>query len=179
MSSFRAARRCAFRIGVGVLALALSGCGYHLQGAGGSSLPPHIKKSHVPIIVNQTLEQGIEVQVTDAIRRVIIDDGRVSLATGIADADAVLEGEVLQYRLRAIAFTRGDRAQEFRLRMTLAVSLRDQENGKILFRQTIVSDREYEASTNLSSNEKAQTDAAQKASTAIARELQGLLIEGF
>ena len=162
-----------------ILSLSLSACGYHLQGAGGSSLPPHIKKIHIPILINKTLEPGIEVRITDSIRNVIINDGRVSLANTLSEADAVLEGQVLRYRLRPIAFTRADRAQEFRLRMTLKVSLRDLETEKILFRQTLVSDREYRVSTDLSTNEQAQTNAAQQASDNIAKELQGLMIEGF
>ncbi|MFQ5911617.1 MAG: LPS assembly lipoprotein LptE [Nitrospinota bacterium] len=169
--------------GVGLLAvflaLALSACGYHFQGAGGSTLPAHIKKIHIPIFDNQTLEQGIEVRLSDAIRTVIISDGRVSLANDLSDADALLQGQVLQFRLRPIAFTRGDRTREFRLRMTLRVSLRDLIDEKIVFRQTIVADREYRVSGDVSTNEQAQTEAARLASEDIARELQGLMIEGF
>lgn len=161
------------------LVLSLPACGYHLQGTGGSSLPPNIKKIHVPIFTNNTLEQGIEVRVTDSVRNALLNDGRVSLANEISDADAVLEGQILQYRLRAIAFSTADRAQEFRLRLTMKVSLRDLENNKVIFNQTIVSDREYRVTTELSSNEREQTQASQQASDAIARELQSLLIEGF
>ncbi|MBI2880687.1 MAG: LptE family protein [Candidatus Tectomicrobia bacterium] len=165
--------------GAALLALALAGCGYHLQGAGGSSLPPHVRKIHIPIFTNKTLEQGIEVRLTDALRSVIINDGRVFLASGVSDADAILEGQILQYRLRAIAFTRSDRAQEFRLRMTVAVTLRDLQNDRLIFKQTVVSDREYRVSTDLSSNERSQSEATLKASEDFARELRGLLIEGF
>ncbi len=161
------------------LVLALSACGYHLQGTGGSSLPSNVKKIHVPIFINNTLEQGIEVRVTDSVRNVLLGDGRVSLANGIGDADAVLEGQILQYLLRPIAFSTADRAQEFRLRLTMKVSLRDLESDKIIFKQTIVSDREYRVSTDLSSNERQQRQASQQASDAIAQELQSLLIEGF
>ena len=124
-------------------------------------------------------ETRIEVRVTDSVRNALLTDGRVSLANGISDADAVLEGQILQYRLRAIAFSTADRAQEFRLRLTMRVSLRDLENNKVIFNQTIVSDREYRVTTELSSNEREQTQASQQASDAIARELQSLLIEGF
>jgi hypothetical protein len=129
--------------------------------------------------VNNTFEQGIEVRVTDSIRNLIIGDGRVTLSNGISDADAVMEGQVLQFRLRPIAFSSDDRAQEFRLRMTLKVSLRDLESNRILFSQTVVSDREYRVTTDLGSNEQAQTNASQQASDSIAKELQGLMIEGF
>jgi outer membrane lipopolysaccharide assembly protein LptE/RlpB len=169
----------ALRVFAPILILAVSSCGYHLQGAGGSSLPPHIKKIYVPILTNKTLEQGLEVRVTDAIREMIINDGRVALSNGLSDADAILEGQVLQYRIRPIAFSRNDQAQAIRLRMSLSVILRDLESSKLLFRQTIVSDREYGVSSNLSGNEQAQTGASQQASKDMARELQGLMIEGF
>ncbi len=159
--------------------LVLSACGYNLQGRGGSTLPENVKRIHVPIFSNNTLEQGIGVRVTDSIRKVILNDGRVVLAGGLQDADAVLVGQVLQFRLRAIGFNSEDRAQEVRLRMSMRVVLRDLERDRILFRQTIVSDREYQVSSDLQTNQSKKARASQLASDDIAQELQSLMIEGF
>ena len=159
--------------------LVLSACGYSLRGRSGSTLPKNVKRIHVPIFANNTLEQGIGFRVTDSIRNVILNDGRVALAASLQDADAVLEGRVLQFRQRAIGFNREDRAQEVRLRMSMKVVLRDLALDRILFRQTIVSDHEYQISSDLQSNQSEKTKASQLASDDIARELQSLMIEGF
>lgn len=159
--------------------LVFMGCGYNLQGKAKSSLPDNIKRIHVPIFSNNTLEQGIEIRVTDSIRKVILNDGRVSLAGGVDTADAVLDGQVMSFRLRTIGFSKKDRAEEIRLRMVVRVVLRDTIKNKIVFRKVIISDREYQVSSNLGTNQLKKIKASELASDELARELQGLMIEGF
>lgn len=162
-----------------LLTLSFLGCGYRLQGTTVSSLPPHIKKVHIPIFRNGTLEEGIEVKLTEALRSQILEDGRLRLADGLQDAEAVIQGEVREFTLRPISFNRQDRVREYRLRITVQVTLRDLENNRVLLDQTLRADREYRVSEALSSNEQAQRETLNEAAKDFARELKSVLIEGF
>ena len=159
--------------------LVLTGCGYNFQGKAKSNLPKSIKRIYVPIFSNKTLEQGIEIRVTDSIRKVILNDGRVTLASGIDTADAVLDGQVTSFQLRAIGFSKKDRAEEIRLRLGVRVVLRDTIENKTIFGKDIVSDREYRVSSSLGTNQLKKIKASELASDELARELQSLMIEGF
>ncbi len=161
------------------LALILLGCGYRLEGTTISSLPPHIKRVHIPIFRNGTTEEGIEVRISEELRNLILEDGRLELAQGREDAQAIIIGEVQEFNLRPISFNSSDRVREFRLRISVRATLRDLENNEILFDQTIRADREYGVSDNLGSNEQAQSEALERGADDFARELKSILIEGF
>ena len=80
--------------------VALGGCGYSLR----TSLPPGIQSIHVPVLENRTQEPGIEDFITQALTQAVAQSGRVRIARNAQDADAVLEGAVVEYRLNALSF---------------------------------------------------------------------------
>jgi outer membrane lipopolysaccharide assembly protein LptE/RlpB len=161
------------------LALILLGCGYRLEGTTVSSLPSHIKRVHIPIFQNGTTEEGVEVRISEELRNLILEDGRLELAQGRTDAQAIIIGEVREFILRPISFNNDDRIREYRLRISVRATLRDLEDNEILFDQTIRADREYGVSENLGSNEQAQREAIDRGADDFARELKSLIIEGF
>ena len=77
------------------VSLALGGCGYSLR----TSLPPGINSIHVPVLENRTQEPAIEDFITQALTQAVVQSGRVRIAANAREADAVLEGSIVEYRL--------------------------------------------------------------------------------
>ncbi len=160
------------------LALILSGCGYGLVGSKRSPLLQDIDALAIPILSNQTQEPGIESTITSSVRNAFIDDGRVAVVDE-ADAQAVLTGTIREYYLEPIAFNRSDSAIRYRLHLVIQVSLMDTEEGKILLKQLLRSDREYQVGGQVADTNVARLAALDLAAQDFARELSSLIMEGF
>src|SRR5262249_42182950 len=79
--------------------LALGGCGYSLR----TNLPPGIQSVHVPVLQNKTAEPGIEDFITQALTQAVIQKG-IKIARNAQEADASLEGSIVEYRLTSLSF---------------------------------------------------------------------------
>ena len=111
--------------------LVLGGCGYSLRG----TLPAHIRTVGVPMFKNLTTEPAVEGLVTRAIAEAFSTNGRLRVVDP-ADADAILEGEVVSYQLVSIAFNPQATQQVLRLILTLNVRFRDVRDKTLLFQQS-------------------------------------------
>jgi hypothetical protein len=112
------------------VALALGACGYGFQG----SLPSHVKTVAVPIFVNRTQEPAVESTITAAVVDAFSSTGRLKVVP-LAEADSILEGEIVGYALQALAYDRQLNIQEYRLVVTLNVRFRDVRRGGFLWQQ--------------------------------------------
>jgi len=160
------------------LALILAGCGYGLAGSKRSPLLQNVEALAIPILSNQTQEPGIESTITSSVRNVFIDDGRVAVVDE-ADAQAVLRGIIREYYLEPIAFNRKDSVIRYRLHLVIQVNLMDTYEGKVLLKQLLRSDREYEVGGQVADTNTARLAALDLAAGDFARELSSLIIEGF
>ena len=82
------------RAALGLLALMLSGCGYHFA-AEGSGLPPKAKTIYVAKFSNRTRLTGINDQLMRYIKDEIANHKRLELVDSPSQADLVLSGEVM------------------------------------------------------------------------------------
>jgi len=123
-------RRVRRILGLGLASVLLAGCGYSTRG----SLPDHIKTVAVPIFKNRTLEPGVESAITSGVVNAFSSGGRLRVVP-LAEADAILEGEVVGYALEGLAFDRSAIVRAYRLRLTLNVEFRDVKQSAMLWRQ--------------------------------------------
>ncbi len=101
----------------------LSGCGYTLVGQG--NLPAHIKTIAVPIFTNDTLEEGIEETLTNAVVGEFLRGGKVRLVSS-AQPDAILLGTIKTYKNRqAIAYNDLNEVSGYRLTVAVDIELKD------------------------------------------------------
>lgn len=115
----------------GILAVALlagSGCGYRF----GVLRHEGVESIHVPIFKYHGLEQrrGIELELTQAVTDEFISRSGLVLTT-LEKADAVLEGEIVQFREWVITEDRENNVLESSVAVTLNLRLRRQD-GEVL-----------------------------------------------
>jgi len=127
-------RRRAFGV-MALLALA-AGCGYSWRG----TLPPHIKTVGVPVFANRTQWPNIEAALTAAVANAFAADGRLKVVNP-SEADAILEGEIINYQVTVLAFDSNANPQQYRLFVTVSVRFRDVRRGVILFEQRGLQER--------------------------------------
>lgn len=117
-------------LGLALAAVLLAGCGYSTRG----NLPDHIKTVAVPMFKNRTLEPGVETAITSGVINAFSSGGRVRVVP-LAEADAIIEGEVVGYSLDGLAFDRSANVRAYRLRLVLNVEFRDVRRSALLWRQ--------------------------------------------
>jgi outer membrane lipopolysaccharide assembly protein LptE/RlpB len=165
--------------GVGLLlalALALGGCGYSLR----ANLPPGIKSVHVPVLENRTQEPGIEDFITQALTQAVVTGGRLRIAANAQEADASLEGSIVEYRLVSLSFDRGANVTQYRLIVALALTFRDLKEKKIIWKQDRVEERaDFAVAGQVSQTLAREEVAVKQAAVDVARAIVSLAFEGF
>ena len=156
-----------------VLGLALASvlvAGYGTRG----NLPDHIKTVAVPIFKNRTLEPGVE-----SVVNAFSSGGRVRVVP-LAEADAILEGEVVGYSLEGLAFDRSAIVRAYRLRLTLNVEFRDVKRSAMLWRQEGLQEAsDFQVEGTVSDTVARGQGAVLQAPTEIGRKVVNLAVDRF
>jgi outer membrane lipopolysaccharide assembly protein LptE/RlpB len=165
---------------LGVLALALGawtlgGCGYAFRG----TLPSHVHTIAVPIFLNRSQEPGVESIITRAVVQAFATNGRLQVVR-LADADAILEGEVRSYSVQAIAFDQTVNVQQYRLVVVLNLRMRDVRRNAMLFQQDGVQEQaDFQVAGPVSATISREETALTQAAAEIARSIVSLAIDRF
>ncbi|MFQ5896623.1 MAG: LPS assembly lipoprotein LptE [Candidatus Methylomirabilia bacterium] len=114
----------------------LGGCGYGLRG----TLPSHLRTVAVPVFVNRTSEPGVENFITRAVIEAFSSSGRLRVVPP-ERADSLLEGEIVGYRVEALAFDPQANVREYRLWLTLNLEFRDLRKNTVLWRHEGIQER--------------------------------------
>jgi hypothetical protein len=144
--------------------------GYGTRG----NLPDHIKTVAVPIFKNRTLEPGVE-----SVVNAFSSGGRVRVVP-LAEADAILEGEVVGYSLESLAFDRSAIVRAYRLRLTLNVEFRDVKRSAMLWRQEGLQEAsDFQVEGTVSDTVARGQGAVLQAATEIGRKVVNLAVDRF
>ena len=165
------------RLGAALLALGslVGGCGYTVQG----TLPSHIKTIAVPIFQNRTAEPAIEGFITRAVVEAFSTNGRLKVV-GRDGADAILDGEIVDYRIVSIAFDRDADVRQYRLVVTVNLRMRDVRQNTVLFQQQGVREQaDFRVQSAVSQTISREETALQAAAVDIARSIVSLAVTRF
>ena len=156
--------------------LALGGCGYSLR----TSMPPGINSIHVPVLVNKTAEPGIEDFITQALTQAVVQSGRVRIAANAQEADATLEGTIVEYRLASLSFDRSANVTSYRLTIGLALTFKDLKQNKVLWKQDRIEERaDFQVAGQVTQTLAREEQAVQRAAVDVARAIVSFAFEGF
>jgi outer membrane lipopolysaccharide assembly protein LptE/RlpB len=139
---------------VALLVLA-AGCGYSWRG----NLPAHIKTVGVPVFTNRTQWPNVEAALTAAVANAFAADGRLKVVDP-SQADAILEGEIINYQVVVLAYDSNANPQQYRLFVTVSIRFRDVRRGIILFEERGLQERVDYLAAPVVANTIALQDAA-------------------
>src|SRR5437016_1953354 len=157
------------------MAVALAGCGYSLRG----NLPGHIRSVAVPVFMNRTSEPAVENILTQAVVQAFSTNGRLRVVKP-DQADAILEGEVVDYQILALAFDPRANIQQYRLVVTMNLRMRDVRSNTLLFEQPRFQEKsDFRVFGAVSQTISREETALQAAAVDIGRAIVSLAIDRF
>lgn len=157
------------------LAALIGGCGYSAHG----TLPPEIKTIAVPIFQNLTREPAVEGLITRAVVEAFSTNGRLRVVSA-AEADAVLDGEVVGYNVFSIAFDKDSNVRQYRLVVAVNLQLRDRRKNEVLFRQSGVREQvDFRVQNAVSETISREETALRAAAVEVGRSIASLTITRF
>lgn len=126
-----------------LISLCLCGCGVY---SFSSSSLGGVKTIAVPTFENQSLEYGIQEDLTREIINRLIQDNTLKVVAA-ADADAILRGEVIKYERNAYTYDKSDNVSEYRVNIYVNYVM-ERKGGKALTeRSNVLGFGVYSAST--------------------------------
>lgn len=167
-------------------AILLSGCGYATRSV---ILPPDMKTIHVQLFKNnvdivkevsakdkyEVYRPNLEVDLRDAIVNRIFLDGHLRVAA-MDQADAILEGEIIQYRKDPLRY-QDEEVREYRISLVCDIVLRDADDSSVLLElENITGDTTYFTTGSL---QKSENQALTNAASDLARRIVNSIVENW
>ena len=155
-----------------VLVLSLAGCGYY-------SFSPSLQKGGVgtvavPVLENETLEYGIETEITEVLNDVLTEGGlRV---VGEDEADALLRGAVTLYERSVMSYDAGGDPREYKVRILADLAYEVISSREMIWEGTAEGWAVYSTAGDgeFNSEEEARDDAIEKlADDVLSKTVQG------
>ena len=115
-----------------VISLLLSAACGHYSTSGRTA--GDIKKIAIPYLENETAEPEIEIEITQSIIDGLVSDNTLKV-TSVEDADAVLEGSIIEYSNVPFTFSNELQADQYRLLIGLRVSLLDKKENVYIWQE--------------------------------------------
>ena len=158
---------------------ALSGCGYHVAGKGGS-MPGGITTISIPFFQNYTKRPDVETVITTAIVDEFINTASLQVVKS-GEGEATLVGAVRSYTLTPVSFDSTDVTQEYRLSVAVDLQLVRREDESILWERKGFTDYEDFRVTALDvdATKAAEREALKKMAKDMARLIKEQMVEGF
>jgi hypothetical protein len=156
----------------------VAACGYQLRGKG-SFWPPQMKKICVPVFKNSSGRFELDLKLTSSVISELVSRTGAEIVPDRAQADALLTGEVLSFKVQPIAFSASGAASRFKITITTSIVFADLINQKILFSDdNFIYTEEYEIPAGIDF-ETMETRAIDRVAEKFARQLVVNLVEGF
>lgn len=159
--------------------LIAAGCGYRLAGKDNPMLAG-INTIAVPYFKNDTFEAGIEAMFTNVFANEFINSKRLQVVSA-DQADVILRGTIKNFREQIISYNQDKKALEYRVFVSLDLSLEKRDTGKILWkRKRLTDNEEYQVSSNyITVTQADKTTAVEKMAQDLAQRVYESIIQGF
>lgn len=147
----------------------VGGCGYSLT----TRLPSHIKTVAVPPFQNETLEYGLEEEITQAVIEKFTTDNSLRVVSEDR-ADSVVYGTIREYKRRVAGFTAEEIANEYEIAIVMDIVVRDRVKSKDLWAEEgMVRTTNYFVDQVESERQGRDTAVKQLAEDIVSRTVQG------
>jgi lipopolysaccharide assembly LptE-like protein len=98
----------------------------------GLRFPAHVRRIAVPIFGNETHVRGIEMDLTERVRQILLDRAEVGLAASEEQADASIRGRILRVNFPVLVGGNQPRILEGSAEASVVADLVDRASGRTL-----------------------------------------------
>lgn len=170
-------------IGLFVLLLSVSGFTDCYRPVTETGLPSHIKRVAVPAFQFEArgLRYRVESRFTDAVSKELLRRGGGLKIQGAREgADAVVEGTIRDFNFSGVLLDREGRARVYEVTITLAVTIRDLKDNRILYdNQNFIFRDSFEFSDDPRSFFNEEDPAVDRMARAFAESVVSTIVNGF
>ena len=168
------------RILLGAAALLLTSCGYHVAGKA-DLVPKRIQTIAIPAFQNNTQRHKLSARLASALTREFITRTRYKIVADPNQAEAVLNGAVLNYfNFPTVHDRQSNRATNVQVSVILSINLTDRSNGALLFNRSNFEVRErYEISVDPVAYFEESDAGLERLSRDVARSVVSAVLENF
>jgi hypothetical protein len=153
----------------------LSGCGYTTS----TLLPKHIQTVAIPVFGNETVEYGLEQELTEAVLETFVADGHLKVVAE-KDADSVILGRIVEYENQVFGYDSKEQAQEYQVVIRIAVVFKDQVKNKIRWEESsMVETSRYFVKAIAGQDPTTEEDGRKKAVSALADNILTRTVQGW
>lgn len=163
-----------------ILPLLCAGCGYHVAGKS-DVMPQTVHTIAIPAFANRTIRYRLAQRLPADITREFISRTRYKIVADPKNADAVLEGAVINFTsYPIIADQASGRATVVQCSAYLKVTLTERATGKVLFTRPAFEARErYEISVDPQAYFDESGAGTERLSRDVARDVVTSILENF
>jgi outer membrane lipopolysaccharide assembly protein LptE/RlpB len=156
----------------------VAGCGYHMAGRGGH-LPAGAKTIAIPVFSNKTMEPIVEEELTPAVIREFMKDGRIEVVDS-SMADVILTGSVVSFTESPLSFDSNQNVLEYRITVTTHLRLvRGPPSSETLWEKDITTSAEYSVSSDVMSTKASKLLALKEIARNLAEEVTDRVLWGW
>jgi hypothetical protein len=165
---------------LGVIALMLSSCGYHVAGHS-DLLPKSIQTVCIPAFRNASSRYKLTDRLPEAISREFISRTRYHIVSDCNQADAVLRGAVLNYLAnQTVVPVSTGRATAADIHVILTVTFTERATGKVLYNNANFGVNErYEISTDPIAYFEESDAGLNRVATQVSRQVVSAILNKF
>lgn len=146
--------------------LLLLGCGYHPLGAQVAGHPT--RTLAVPAFTNRSTEVGLEAILANALIHAFAQTKVVKVTPYEDGADLVLEGKVQSVDNTSVAYQDVTRSTVRRVTVRVELTLKQRDNGKVLWKDTQILQEDYVADPNYHIGEATKAEGLRRAAVDMA-----------
>jgi hypothetical protein len=158
------------------VAIAAPACGYTTSPA---LLPAHLRTVAVPVFENATTEYALEQEITDAVIARFVSDNHLRVVDE-RSANAVVKGRLVAYKNSVFGFSNTVQSQEYRVTITVAVTLKDQvKNREMWSEEALIKTANYYVVDVPGSPARTELDGRKEAIDKIAEEIVARTVESW
>jgi len=133
----------------------------------------------IPYFKNKTFEAEAVSIFTHAVVNEFVESGRLKVES-LDKADLVLYGTVKKLNEETVAYSSDDKALEYRVRVTLELSLEEKATGRVLWkRKRLTHDEEYLTGDRVKVSETTKRKSLVQLAEDLAERVHDSIIQGF
>jgi hypothetical protein len=136
---------------------------------GAEPIGPSTRTLAVPLFANRSTEVGLEAILANALINAFTQTRAVKVTPYEEGADLVLEGKVQSVDNTSVAFQSVTQSTVRRVTVRVELTLRQQDNGKVLWKDTQVLQEDYVVDPNYHAGEATKSEGLRRAAVTLAR----------
>ena len=162
-----------------LLALLVSGCGYHVPGASDAWVGGDARLVYVQLFENMTAEPYLDNYMTDALVEELSRSRLFELTENADAAEVLIGGTVDNFTSSAISFSSTDTITDYRATMGITVQLVGNGKGQILWQEKMSRSEDYSAAVNKNLQLEGERLAARQVARRLAEDIRSRLLNNF